>query len=31
FQLTWPKYRSLAAAQWVLSIAKQGFGMLPVS
>jgi len=31
FQLTWPKYRSLAAAEWVLSIAKQAFGMLPVS
>jgi beta-lactamase class A len=30
FQLTWPKYRSLAAAQWVLSMAKQAFGMLPV-
>jgi beta-lactamase class A len=30
FQLTWPKYRSLAAAEWVLSIAKQAFGMLPV-
>jgi beta-lactamase class A len=31
FQLTWPKYRSLAAAQWVLAMAKQAFGMLPVS
>jgi beta-lactamase class A len=30
FQLNWPKYRSLAAAEWLLSIAKQAFGLLPV-
>lgn len=30
FQLNWPKYRSLAAATWLLSVATAGFGMLPV-
>lgn len=30
FQLVWPKYRSLAAATWLQSIATQGFDLLPV-
>jgi beta-lactamase class A len=30
FQLNWPKYRSQAAAGWLLSIAKQAFALLPV-
>lgn len=30
FQLNWQKYRSLAAAEWLLSIAKQAFGLIPV-
>ncbi|MBX5488673.1 serine hydrolase [Mycolicibacterium hassiacum] len=30
FQLNWPKYRSLTAAGWLLSIAGQGFELLPV-
>jgi beta-lactamase class A len=28
FQLTWPKFRSLTAASWVLSIAQQAFGFI---
>jgi beta-lactamase class A len=30
FQLNWPRYRSQAAAGWLLSIAKQAFGLIPV-
>jgi beta-lactamase class A len=30
FQLNWPKFRSLTAASWLLSIAQQAFGLLPV-
>jgi beta-lactamase class A len=29
FQLTWPTFRSLAAATWLLGIATQAFGLLP--
>jgi beta-lactamase class A len=31
FQLNWPRYRSQAAAGWLLSIAKQAFAMIPVA
>jgi beta-lactamase class A len=31
YQLTWPKYRSLAAATWLLSIATQSFDLLPLA
>ena len=31
FQLNWPSYRSQTAAAWLLSIATQSFGLLPVS
>lgn len=31
FQLNWPKYRSQVAAGWLLSIAEQAFGLIPVS
>ncbi|MET0454230.1 MAG: serine hydrolase [Mycobacterium sp.] len=30
FQLNWPKYRSQTAAAWLLSIAQQAFGLIPV-
>jgi beta-lactamase class A len=30
FQLNWPRYRSQAAAGWLLSIAKQAFALIPV-
>ncbi|WP_280826172.1 serine hydrolase [Mycobacterium sp. OTB74] len=30
FQLTWPEFRGQTAAQWLLSIAKQAFDLLPV-
>jgi len=30
FQLNWPRYRSQAAAGWLLSIAKRAFGLIPV-
>jgi beta-lactamase class A len=30
FQLNWPSYRSQTAATWLLSIATQSFGLLPV-
>lgn len=30
FQLNWPAYRSQTAAAWLLSIATQSFGLLPV-
>ena len=30
FQLNWPSYRSQTAAAWLLSIATQSFGLLPV-
>ena len=29
FQLNWPRYRSQAAAGWLLSIAKQAFALIP--
>lgn len=28
FQVTWPKFRSLTAASWLLSIAQQAFGFI---
>lgn len=28
FQATWPKFRSLTAASWLLSIARQAFGLI---
>lgn len=31
YQLNWPKYRSLTAATWLLSIATQSFGLIPVT
>jgi beta-lactamase class A len=31
FQLNWPSFRSNTAAAWVLSIAKQAFGLIPVA
>ena len=31
FQLNWPKYRSQLAPGWLLSIATQAFGLLPVA
>jgi beta-lactamase class A len=31
FQLNWPSYRSQTAAGWLLSIAKQAFGLIPVA
>lgn len=31
YQLTWPQYRSLTAATWLLSIATQSFGLIPVT
>ena len=30
FQLNWPKFRSLTAASWLLSIAEGAFGLIPV-
>jgi beta-lactamase class A len=30
FQLNWPSFRSNTAAGWLLSIAKQAFGLIPV-
>ncbi|WNG85073.1 serine hydrolase [Mycobacterium sp. ITM-2016-00316] len=31
YQLNWPKYRSLTAATWLLSIATQSFGLIPLT
>jgi beta-lactamase class A len=31
FQLNWPKFRSLTAATWLLSIAKRAFAMIPIA
>jgi beta-lactamase class A len=31
YQLTWPQYRSLTAASWLLSIATQAFDLIPTS
>ncbi|WP_408633412.1 serine hydrolase [Mycolicibacterium arenosum] len=31
YQLSWPQYRSLTAASWLLSIATQAFDLIPVS
>ena len=31
FQLNWPSYRSQLAAGWLLSIATQAFGLIPVA
>lgn len=31
YQLNWPEYRSLTAASWLLSIATQSFGLIPVT
>jgi beta-lactamase class A len=31
FQLNWPLFRSNTAAGWLLSIAKQAFGLIPVA
>lgn len=31
FQLNWPRFRSNTAAGWLLSIAKQAFGLIPVA
>ncbi len=30
FQLTWPEYRSLTAASWLLSVAEATFALIPV-
>lgn len=31
YQLSWPEYRSLTAASWLLSIATQSFDLIPTS
>jgi beta-lactamase class A len=31
YQLSWPQYRSLTAATWLLSIATQAFGLIPTT
>jgi beta-lactamase class A len=30
FQLNWPRYRSNTAAGWILAVAKQAFGLIPI-
>ncbi|MGW0159836.1 serine hydrolase [Mycobacterium sp. NPDC003323] len=30
YQLNWPQYRSLTAATWLLSVATESFGLIPV-